>query len=174
MTEEPITMITGMSNRENIPMVSGPGTVTVDETSFGECSLLDFSDIVIFGQSETVTSDMLSETVKDIVCTDSLLSQLPETTRTFSVPEGQSSHTPEILPTVLPRSPSPPPDDCIHIRLHRLNIMEELIAHCKNPDIITCAVKFDFVNEKGADATGVSRDVYSTFPNNFIKRVYGS
>ncbi|VDI74013.1 Hypothetical predicted protein [Mytilus galloprovincialis] len=145
-------------------------TVTLDETSIGDCSLLDFSDIVIFGQSETVTSDMLSETVKDIVCTDSLLSQLPERTRTFSVPEGQSSHTPEILPTVLPRSPSPPPDDCIHIRLHRLNIMEELIAHCKNPDIITCTVKFDFVNEKGADATGVSRDVYSTFWNNFFSR----
>ncbi|XP_021367845.1 uncharacterized protein LOC110459754 isoform X2 [Mizuhopecten yessoensis] len=56
------------------------------------------------------------------------------------------------------------------ITLHRTMIQEELIQHFKNPSVINAKLSFSFVNERGQDADGVSRDAYSGFWTSFLLR----
>ena len=59
-----------------------------------------------------------------------------------------------------PRSPTPPPPVLTYLHIHRVNIVEEVITHFKNPDIVSTEIKTAFVDEKGIDNNGVSRDAY--------------
>lgn len=45
--------------------------------------------------------------------------------------------------------------------------MDELISQFIDPNLLTSSLTFDYINEMGADATGVSRDVYSAFWTDF-------
>ncbi|KAJ8049598.1 putative E3 ubiquitin-protein ligase TOM1 [Holothuria leucospilota] len=56
----------------------------------------------------------------------------------------------------------------ISIRLHRVNIQNEMIGLFKNEDIINAKLSVKFVNEAGADADGVSREAYTYFWNSFF------
>ncbi|CAG2184717.1 unnamed protein product [Mytilus edulis] len=87
--------------------------------SIGDCSLMDFSDLIVSGPSDTINSEMLSET-------------------------------------------------SVHLRIHRVNVLNELISHFKSANILNLKFKFEFVNECGSDVSGVSRDVYSSFWNIFL------
>lgn len=51
----------------------------------------------------------------------------------------------------------------LRLSLHRVNVKEELIGMFKDPSIMTCCIKFSYINEQGIDNLGVSRDVYSSF-----------
>lgn len=51
----------------------------------------------------------------------------------------------------------------LRLSLHRVNVKEELIGMFKDPSIMTCSIKFSYINEQGIDNLGVSRDVYSSF-----------
>ncbi|XP_023808456.1 uncharacterized protein LOC111946974 [Oryzias latipes] len=56
----------------------------------------------------------------------------------------------------------------VNIKLHRTMLMDELITQFKDPSLLTCPLKFSFIDEIGADADGVSRDVYSAFWTEFL------
>lgn len=51
----------------------------------------------------------------------------------------------------------------VNIKIHRTKLMDELITQFKDPDLLTCPLKFSFINEIGGDADGVFQDVYSAF-----------
>ena len=49
------------------------------------------------------------------------------------------------------------------IKLHRVNLLEEMIRQLKDPALLKLSLKYTYIDEKGADADGVSRDVYAAF-----------
>lgn len=55
------------------------------------------------------------------------------------------------------------PNTHVHIQIHRSNILEEMISHFIDPDLLSCSLSFGHIDERGADAAGVSRDVYAAF-----------
>ncbi|CAI5671030.1 unnamed protein product [Oreochromis niloticus] len=57
---------------------------------------------------------------------------------------------------------------CITIKLHRVTIMEEMISQFKDPALLIHPLKYTYIDEKGADADGVSRDVYAAFWSEFV------
>ncbi|XP_076880222.1 uncharacterized protein LOC143528391 [Brachyhypopomus gauderio] len=56
----------------------------------------------------------------------------------------------------------------VGIRLHRATLLEEMISQFKDPAILSHPLTYSFIDEKGADADGVSRDVYSAFWSEFL------
>lgn len=60
---------------------------------------------------------------------------------------------------------------CINVKLHRSNLLEELITQFKDERLLSQTLKFSFIDEKGADADGVSRDVYAAFWTEFMDRI---
>lgn len=56
------------------------------------------------------------------------------------------------------------------IQLHRIKMHDELMQHFKNPEIMETDIKFIFIDEKGQDADGVSRDAYAGFWESFLLR----
>lgn len=71
-----------------------------------------------------------------------------------------------------PRSPSPPPTEgegVRTIRIHRVRIEQEMIGNFLDPSIMFDQLKFVFVDEKGIDVSGVSREAYVTFWDEFMK-----
>uniref|UniRef100_A0A096M4T5 HECT domain-containing protein n=1 Tax=Poecilia formosa TaxID=48698 RepID=A0A096M4T5_POEFO len=60
---------------------------------------------------------------------------------------------------------------CITIKLHRSNLLEEMITQFKDKILLRQTLKFCFIDEKGADADGVSRDVYTTFWTEFMEHI---
>ncbi|XP_033630774.1 uncharacterized protein LOC117292736 [Asterias rubens] len=75
----------------------------------------------------------------------------------------------DVQADVTPRSTTPPPDGLMYLRIHRANIMEEMIAHFKDPYIILEEIETSFVNERGIDCDGVSRDAYCSFWEEFFE-----
>ena len=83
-------------------------------------------------------------------------------------------------PDSSPRSPTPPPPYSPHlsnqtsetganlITLHRSRIQPELLAVFMDPNILHAPIKVQFVDEKGADARGLSREAYSAFWRDFF------
>ena len=49
------------------------------------------------------------------------------------------------------------------VRVHRCRDVTELVCIFKAPDMMAAPLKFQFVDELGKDAAGVSRDVFTTF-----------
>lgn len=56
----------------------------------------------------------------------------------------------------------------VTVKLHRVPLVEELIAQFKDEALMSHLVKSSFINEMGADADGVSRDVYAAFWTEFL------
>ena len=56
----------------------------------------------------------------------------------------------------------------ITIRLHRVNLLEEMISQFKDSTLLKHPLKYTYIDEKGADADGVSRDVYAAFWTEFM------
>lgn len=54
------------------------------------------------------------------------------------------------------------------LKLHRVNLLEEMICQFKDESILKHPLKFSFINERGADADGVSRDAYAAFWTEFL------
>lgn len=138
-----------------IPFTSNEDTEPIN-TLIGsnnfEPDFLDISD-VHFGPTNSASSDMLSETLDTSVNT------------TYS------------LATESTRGPSPLPQrdyeniaETLNPHIHRVNLVEELIMFFKNQEVVDVPVKFTFVNEEGADMSGVSRDVYTSFWSEFSSR----
>ncbi|XP_038065173.1 uncharacterized protein LOC119735517 isoform X2 [Patiria miniata] len=72
----------------------------------------------------------------------------------------------------LPRSPSPPTEittDHHVLSVHRSLVQQEMISIFMNPDILNSKIKYRFIDEMGADAQGVSREVYSAFWQDFFQ-----
>ncbi|XP_049325043.1 uncharacterized protein LOC111189939 [Astyanax mexicanus] len=51
----------------------------------------------------------------------------------------------------------------ITIKLHRVNLLEEMIAQFKDSALLKHSLRYTFIDERGADHNGVSRDVYAAF-----------
>ena len=49
------------------------------------------------------------------------------------------------------------------IRVHRANIQQEMVCAFKTDKITNTPIKFQFINEKGQDEDGVSREAYTIF-----------
>ncbi|GAA6101078.1 uncharacterized protein LOC113078290 [Tachysurus ichikawai] len=79
------------------------------------------------------------------------------------------SSTPVHSDTV-PAGPLSPTYEPLHVtvKLHRVNLLEELITQFKDEVIMSYSVKYSFIHEMGADADGVSRDVYAAFWTEFL------
>lgn len=56
----------------------------------------------------------------------------------------------------------------ITIKLHRVNLLEEMISQFKDSTLLKHPLKYTYIDEKGADADGVSRDVYAAFWTEFM------
>ncbi|XP_051922545.1 uncharacterized protein LOC127601386 [Hippocampus zosterae] len=56
----------------------------------------------------------------------------------------------------------------INIKLHRTNLLDELISKFIDPNLLVSPLTFVYINEIGADATVMSRDVYSAFWTEFF------
>jgi len=72
---------------------------------------------------------------------------------------------------VSPRSPTPPVYDEVFkstIRIHRSNVLNEMVSYFKTPGIIDTPLSFTFVNEIGSDVSGISREAYSLFWKDFF------
>ncbi|CAC5426269.1 unnamed protein product [Mytilus coruscus] len=59
--------------------------------------------------------------------------------------------------------PSPMMTETQKIRVHRSDLLNDMITIFKQQDIIQRNLMFEYVNEIGSDLDGVSRDVYSSF-----------
>lgn len=57
---------------------------------------------------------------------------------------------------------------CVTIKLHRVNLLDEMISQFKDPALLNHPLKYTFIDEKGLDAEGVSRDVYAAFWTEFM------
>ncbi|GAA6091618.1 uncharacterized protein LOC113078290, partial [Tachysurus ichikawai] len=79
------------------------------------------------------------------------------------------SSTPAHSDTV-PAGPLSPTYEPLHVtvKLHRVNLLEELITQFKDEVIMSYSVKYSFIHEMGPDADGVSRDVYAAFWTEFL------
>ena len=56
---------------------------------------------------------------------------------------------------------SPSEIECVTFSIHRIKVLDELIALFKSPHISTNPIEFAFINEAGADqAGGISRCVF--------------
>jgi hypothetical protein len=66
-----------------------------------------------------------------------------------------------------PTSPQATAHDTISI--HRSRVLQEMISVFMDPAILVSSIKYQFIDEKGADAQGVSREVYSSFWEEFFK-----
>ncbi|KAL2088710.1 hypothetical protein ACEWY4_015609 [Coilia grayii] len=51
----------------------------------------------------------------------------------------------------------------ITVKLHRVNLLEEMIAQFKGPVLLKHPLRYTYIDERGADHNGVSRDVYAAF-----------
>jgi hypothetical protein len=69
-----------------------------------------------------------------------------------------------------PRSPTPPPSTSItaQLRVKRVQIVTDMLEHFTYKNIIGVPVRFIFVNERGVDEEGLSRDVYTAFWTDFL------
>lgn len=56
----------------------------------------------------------------------------------------------------------------VSLRLHRVNLVEEMICQFKDKLILKYTLKFSFINERGADADGVARDAFVAFWTEFL------
>ncbi|XP_049437634.1 uncharacterized protein LOC125891993 isoform X1 [Epinephelus fuscoguttatus] len=56
----------------------------------------------------------------------------------------------------------------ITIKLHRVNLLEEMISQFKDSTLLKHPLKYTYIDEKGACADGVSRDVYAAFWTEFM------
>ena len=45
----------------------------------------------------------------------------------------------------------------------RVNLLEEMISQFKDPTLLKHPLKYTYIDERGADADGVYRDVYAAF-----------
>ncbi|XP_053288829.1 uncharacterized protein LOC128449596 [Pleuronectes platessa] len=70
----------------------------------------------------------------------------------------------------VPAASRSPSFELLHVtvKLHRVNLLEELITQFKDEDMISYSVKYSFIDEVGADVDGVSRDVYAAFWTEFL------
>ncbi|XP_061575820.1 uncharacterized protein LOC133441985 [Cololabis saira] len=68
-----------------------------------------------------------------------------------------------------PPSPTYKPS-YVTVKLHKGNLLDELITQFKDEAMMSYSVKYSFTDEKGADADGVSRDVYPAFWTEFLDR----
>lgn len=77
--------------------------------------------------------------------------------------------TPIDAETASARLPSPASEPLhVTVKLHRVTLLDELIAQFKDEALMTYSVKYSFIDEMGADADGVSRDVYAAFWTEFL------
>ena len=55
-------------------------------------------------------------------------------------------------------------------RIHRVNLLDEMITLFKRESIMLESLSFEYINECGSDLNGVSRDVYASFWIEFFRR----
>ncbi|XP_078323566.1 uncharacterized protein LOC111103751 [Crassostrea virginica] len=54
------------------------------------------------------------------------------------------------------------------LKVHRVNIIAEMVEYFKDKDILDTNIAFSFIGEAGSDQRGVSREVYSAFWTDFL------
>ena len=59
------------------------------------------------------------------------------------------------------------------VSIHRIKVVEDLLAVFMGSNIINLTLKMDFVNEKAIDDAGVSREVYTAFWEQFLEQCEG-
>ncbi|KAM9475207.1 uncharacterized protein Hap1MRO34_011056 isoform 1-T2 [Clarias gariepinus] len=60
-----------------------------------------------------------------------------------------------------------------YVSVHRITILKDLIVAYLDPNILQCTLKMEFVNEKAIDDSGVSRDMYTAFWEQFLEQCEG-
>ncbi len=61
----------------------------------------------------------------------------------------------------------------VHALIHRVKVVEDLMAVFMDSSIIKSTLKMEFVNEKAVDDAGVSREVYTAFWDQFLEQCEG-
>lgn len=65
------------------------------------------------------------------------------------------------------------PKDVGYVSIHRVTVLKDLTVAFLDPNIRNCTLKMEFINEKAIDDSGVSRNVYSAFWEQFLERCEG-
>ncbi|CAC5385095.1 unnamed protein product [Mytilus coruscus] len=81
----------------------------------------------------------------------------------------QNQNGPMVLNDFRVSHPSPMMTETQKIRVHRSDLLNDMITIFKQQDIIQRKLMFEYVNEIGSDLDGVSRDVYSSFWIEFLR-----
>nr|XP_020512189.1 uncharacterized protein LOC110001097 isoform X4 [Labrus bergylta] len=81
-----------------------------------------------------------------------------------------STPSPPVSHYVVHAAPPSPGYELVHVtvNLHRANLLEEMVGQFKDTAILDYTLKYSFTGEKGADADGVSMDVYAAFWTEFL------
>ncbi|XP_051560585.1 uncharacterized protein LOC127444946 [Myxocyprinus asiaticus] len=89
-----------------------------------------------------------------------------------SPPEHLQSHSGNHLsPTISSENSANPKD--VHTLIHRVKVVEDLVAVFMDSSIIHSTVTMEFVNENAVDDAGVSREVYTAFWDQFLEQCEG-
>ncbi|XP_019119966.2 uncharacterized protein LOC109139782 [Larimichthys crocea] len=72
-----------------------------------------------------------------------------------------------------PASPDPFEKELLLLKLRRVNIVDDVLNFFMEPKLLNANLKMEFTNQKAVDSDGVSREVYSTFWENFLEQCEG-
>lgn len=142
-------------------------------------SFLDISEVVIGPYvGEPITSqlndtlpdqpvlqidDDLSITSVTLPITSSDLITLDITSRIDSSSMLPPTNTTDITPELASTGDVASSSTTITVKLHRVNLLEEMIGQFKDEILLKHNLRYTYIDEKGADVDGISRDVYAAF-----------
>ncbi|XDV46574.1 hypothetical protein PO909_014449 [Leuciscus waleckii] len=89
-----------------------------------------------------------------------------------SAPEDLPSHSRDHLSPTMSSGNSANPKD-VHVVIHRVKVVEDLLAVFMDSSIIQSTLKMEFANENAEDDAGVSREVYTAFWDQFLEQCEG-
>jgi len=138
------------------PYLGEPMAGQMDDTLIYQPGLQVDEDLII-------TSVLFPRTSSALITPDT--ASTGDNTSSMSLPTSTPNFTPESASLGDVASSSTASCDVVHItiKLHRVNLLEEMRDQFKNSGLLKHQLKFTYIDEKGADVDGVSRDVYAAF-----------
>lgn len=133
--------------------------------------LTDMTNVEILAQNDSILANY-----EIVIHDDSVLPDLSNvevaTQNSCMLPQSAGSNVQDepFEEDVIPGTSGVPDHYPAVIQVHRVNIVQDMVAHFKAIDIIQTQLIFRFIDEVGEDAQGVSREAYTTFWVEFCDR----
>ena len=143
-----LTMIPQDNSHSSMNFEQAAASSTFIMTQGNSCEGLHVPGIIIHAYDSVPSINF------DLASFDATRQQQAENVHLEENYRGIRSSTPDLYPTIL--------------SVHRVNIIEEMVGHFKNKEILNTDIAFNFIGEAGSDQRGVSREVYSAFWTDFL------